>query len=339
MRNAWTSDVDTISNLPCNVLDGILGCLPWKDAVKTSILSKDWRYKWVTRQELDFNDEFFKSFKQDEEAKRIIYQVLLVHQGPILKFRLCRITSCPDIDHWMHFLSKKNVQEFTLHVSLGNKYHSPHHLFTFQQLRFLELQDCLFHPPLGFKGFEKLINLDLVRVTFDPSIFTNLISKSPLLERLRLRCCTNLDILEIDAANLKFYEFIGKTKSISFRNAPMLEKVTVAILGRRLLTDTSPVCSNFPKFFYYMPSLLELEICGTILEYLIKGGLPESPPTALNNIKSLIISSMSLINAEVVSSAIYLITSCPKLQDLTIDFVSTLLIFFIKVIEYGFLFI
>ncbi|KAL3361583.1 hypothetical protein AABB24_014449 [Solanum stoloniferum] len=320
MRNAWTTGVDTISNLPCNVLDGILGCLPWKDAVKTSILSKDWRYKWVTCQELDFNDEFFKSFKQDEEAKRIIYQVLLVHKGPILKFRLCRITSCLDIDHWIHFLSKKNVHEFTLDVGLGNKYHSPHHLFTFQQLRFLELKDCLFHPPLGFKGFEKLINLDLVRVTFDPSIFTNLISKSPLLERLRLRCCTNLDILEIDAANLKFYEFIGKTKSISFRNAPMLEKVTVAILGRRLLTDTSPVCSNFPKFFYYMPSLLELEISGTILEYLIKGGLPESPPNALNNIKSLTISSMSLRNAQVVSSAVYLITSCPKLQDLTLEF-------------------
>ena len=62
MRNASTSGVDTISNLPCNVLDVILGCLPWKDAVKTSILSKDWRYKWVTRQELDFNDEFYKYF-------------------------------------------------------------------------------------------------------------------------------------------------------------------------------------------------------------------------------------------------------------------------------------
>ncbi|KAK6782754.1 hypothetical protein RDI58_020550 [Solanum bulbocastanum] len=92
MRNAWTSGVDTISNLPCIFLNAILGCLPWKDAVKTSILSKDWKYKWVTRQELDFNDEFFKSFKQDEEVKRIIYQVLLVHKGPILKFRLCRIT-------------------------------------------------------------------------------------------------------------------------------------------------------------------------------------------------------------------------------------------------------
>ncbi|WMV41413.1 hypothetical protein MTR67_034798 [Solanum verrucosum] len=109
--NAWTYGVDTISNLPCNVLDGILGSLPWKDAVKTSILSKDWRYKWVTRQQLDFNDEFFKSLKQDEEAKRIIYKVLLLHKGSILKFRLQgrSFRSCPDIDHWIHFLTKKNV--------------------------------------------------------------------------------------------------------------------------------------------------------------------------------------------------------------------------------------
>ncbi|WMV41982.1 hypothetical protein MTR67_035367 [Solanum verrucosum] len=128
--NAWTYGVDTISNLPCNVLDGILGWSPWKDAVKTSILSKDWRYKWVTRQQLDFNDEFFESFKQDEEAKRIITQVLLLHKVSILKFRLQgrSFTSCPDIDHWIHFLTKKNVQEFTLHVNFENKYHLPHHL-------------------------------------------------------------------------------------------------------------------------------------------------------------------------------------------------------------------
>ncbi|KAG5592226.1 hypothetical protein H5410_042740 [Solanum commersonii] len=189
MRNSRTSGVDTISNLPCNVLDVILGRLPFEDAVKTN---------------------------------------------------------------------------------------------------------CLFHPPLGLKGFEKLINLDLVHVTFDPSIFTNLIFKSPLLKRLRLCFCTNFDILKIDAANLKFFEFVGNTKSISFKNAPMLEKVIVAFLGQQLLTNTSP--------------------------YLIKGGLPESPPTALNNIKYLNISSMSLRSVEVVSSAVYLIRSCPKLQDLTIEF-------------------
>ncbi|KAH0644809.1 hypothetical protein KY290_035229 [Solanum tuberosum] len=213
---------------------------------------------------------------------------------------------------------KKNVQEFTLHVNFENKYHLPHHLFTFQQLQYLELQHCLFHPPQGFKGFEKLINLHLKHITFVPSIFTNLISKSPLLERLRLCWCTKFDTLEIDAANLKFFEFQGKSKSISFKNAPMLEKVTVCFTG--FLTDTSPFCSNLTKFFHYMPSLLELHLCDSTLEYLIMGGVPESPPTALNNIKSLKFLSMSLRNVKEVSGVVYLITSCPKLQHLTIEF-------------------
>lgn len=141
-----------------------------------------------------------------------------------------------------------------------------------------------------------------------------------LLERLRLSNCTNFDTLEIDAPSLKFFEFIGRSKSVSFKNALMLEKVSVCFNSVGLLTVTSPVCSNFTKFFHYMPSLLELELGGPTLEYLIKGGLPESPPTALNNIKSLNISAMSLRDVDVISSALYLITNFPKLQDLTIEF-------------------
>ncbi|XP_009594958.1 F-box/FBD/LRR-repeat protein At1g13570-like isoform X1 [Nicotiana tomentosiformis] len=318
MKSARRSDVDTISNLPCNVVDEILGCLPLKDAVKTSILSKDWRYKWVTRQELDFGYNFFGSFAHDQEAKTIIYQVLLIHKGPILKFKLggFNLKSCPDIDHWILFLSKKNIQEFTLHIWSGNIYHLPSHLFTFQQLRRLEIHKCLFYPPSGFKGFEKLINLDFDRVTFVPSIFRNLISKCPLLERLRLLWCTDFDTLEIVAPNLKFFEFRGKSKSFCFKNAPVLSKVILS-LNSPVLADASPVCSNFMKFFHCMPSLRELDIRGWLLEYLTKGGLPENPPTALNNVKTLK-TDMSFRNVEEVSVAVYLITSCPKLQQLTI---------------------
>lgn len=49
------------------------------------------------------------------------------------------------------------------------------------------------------------------------------------------------------------------------------------------------------------------------------GGIPESPPTALNNVKSLHILEMSFRKVEEVSSALYLITSCRKLQELTIE--------------------
>ncbi|PHU23853.1 hypothetical protein BC332_08960 [Capsicum chinense] len=183
---------------------------------------------------------------------------------------------------------------------------------------------CLFHPPPNFKGFAKLTNLNLHRTIFDPAIFSNLISKCPLLESLRLFRCTNCDILEIDAANLKFLDFLGTSKSICFKNAPMLKIVTVWLSSQDLI-GPSLIYPNLTKFFHYMPSLEELELSGSTLKYLALGSLPESPPTALNNVKSLCVNEMSLGNLEEVSGAVYLIINCSKLQELTIDCASSLL--------------
>ncbi|KAK4729846.1 hypothetical protein R3W88_022834 [Solanum pinnatisectum] len=262
----------TISNLPYNVLDKILGSLPLKDAVKTSILSKDWRYKWVTRAELDFRSEFFTSFNDNQEAKKTIYQVLRLHQGPILKFTLQHpnLICYRDIYNWMLFLSKKN-----------------------------------------------LISVNLQHVILYPTLFRNLITKCPLLESLMLTRCTAFDVLEIDAPNLKYFDFLGTSKSICFKNVPMLK--TVGVCLNRILMDTSNFCSNLTKLFHFMPSLEELELGGSSLEYLNMGGIPENPPAALNNVKSVCILDMSFRNVEEVSSAVYLITSCPKLQELTIE--------------------
>lgn len=224
----------------------------------------------------------------------------------------------PDIDHWILFLSKKNVQEFTLRGSYRNRYHLPSHLFTFRNLRHLKVDFCLFHPPPGFKGFEKLIILDLHDVTFVPAILKNLISRCPLLERLTLERCTNFDTFEIDAANLKCFDFKGTSKSICFKNTPMLKKATVC-LNSPISTDASPVCSNLTKFFSYMPCLMELDIGGYLLEYLKMGGLPKNHLTALNNVKSFTIRKVLFRDVEEVSCVIYLITSCPKLQKLTIE--------------------
>ncbi|WMV43079.1 hypothetical protein MTR67_036464 [Solanum verrucosum] len=134
----------------------------------------------------------------------------------------------------------------------------------------------------------------------------------------RLEVQMDFDILEIDAANLKWFEFYGTSKSICFKNAPMLRNVNM-YLDPQVLTDPSPVCSNVTKFFHYMPSLQELELCGSTLEYLIMGGIPESPPTALNNVKFHCILDMCLRNVKEFSSVVYLITSCPKLQELRIE--------------------
>ncbi|KAK6782728.1 hypothetical protein RDI58_020524 [Solanum bulbocastanum] len=81
----------------------------------------------------------------------------------------------------------------------------------------------------------------------------------------------------------------------------------------------SPVCSNSTKFFCHMPCLMQLDISGHLLEYLTMGGLPENCLTALNNVKSFNVRAMFFRSIKHVSGVIYLITSFPKLQKLTIE--------------------
>ncbi|CAK9185951.1 unnamed protein product [Ilex paraguariensis] len=48
--------LDRLSDMPWDILDNILGCLPIKDAVRTSVLSRKWRYTWVYLSNIVFYD-------------------------------------------------------------------------------------------------------------------------------------------------------------------------------------------------------------------------------------------------------------------------------------------
>ncbi|KAF3612973.1 hypothetical protein T459_29183 [Capsicum annuum] len=74
---------DMFTNLPDNVIDLILMFLPCKDAVRTSILSKKWRYNWcrLTKPTLDTSLWETKKDFVDPVAKftKIIDQILTLH--------------------------------------------------------------------------------------------------------------------------------------------------------------------------------------------------------------------------------------------------------------------
>ncbi|KAK6141758.1 hypothetical protein DH2020_024501 [Rehmannia glutinosa] len=81
-------NVDAISNLPADVINNnILARLSLRDAVRTSVLSREWRYKWTFIPEIVFGYEFGRAFLR-KHIERIIDQVLSRHQGPINKFVL-----------------------------------------------------------------------------------------------------------------------------------------------------------------------------------------------------------------------------------------------------------
>ncbi|XP_050222722.1 F-box/FBD/LRR-repeat protein At1g13570-like [Mercurialis annua] len=166
IENSSRSNI--ISNLPSNVIDNILICLPIQEAVRTSILSEKWRFKWMYLSKLVFDNTFYQtsvlpSTAQPNITKLLfnIYKVLLLHHGSILNFTLHvpLLEMYPEINQLMLYLSKKDVQEIFFNIGENKHHRLPSFLFSCVTLRRLTLSSCTFTVPLAFQGFVKLISL------------------------------------------------------------------------------------------------------------------------------------------------------------------------------------
>ncbi|XP_021979104.1 F-box/FBD/LRR-repeat protein At1g13570-like [Helianthus annuus] len=146
---------DFISNMPDNMVTNILDRLALRDAVRTSILSRNWR-------------------------------ILLHLRGAITKFFLSidEVIDDEDVNHWILLLSRKGIKELTI-----RNWHEPPlklhtHLFSCLELKHLTLSNCYFNPPPTFHGFPNLLSLKLVVLFEENNNLGALFTGSPLLESL-----------------------------------------------------------------------------------------------------------------------------------------------------------
>ncbi|XP_050224291.1 F-box/FBD/LRR-repeat protein At1g13570-like isoform X2 [Mercurialis annua] len=215
-----TSRADRISNLPSEIIDKILICLPIKEAVKTSVLSKNWRFKWRYLSKLVFDTTFYHTAGNPSTTKPFfdMYKVLLLLRGPIFHFtlRIPVLNIYPEINQLMLYLSERDVQEINFTV-YDFSISVPSFLFSCATLRSLTLSTCKFKAPSAFQGFVKLISLMFEAVHFETNVFETFISKCPLLETLSIISCYNISSLHVDIPYLKFFRFMGRSSSICFR--------------------------------------------------------------------------------------------------------------------------
>jgi hypothetical protein len=94
-----------ISCLPGDVIDKIVSHLPIREAVRTSVLSNKWRYKWTTVPNLVFDKQCVSANSRNpffymRKLSAIIDHVLLLYSGPINKFKLsdCGVISVTALD-------------------------------------------------------------------------------------------------------------------------------------------------------------------------------------------------------------------------------------------------
>ncbi|XP_073026286.1 F-box/FBD/LRR-repeat protein At1g13570-like isoform X1 [Primulina eburnea] len=319
MKGSIMSEVDLISNLPCSIIENILGCLPLRDIVRTSILSREWRYKWITCPEIVFDFWFDQMFLGGHKLETLVHQILKLHKGPLLRFALQvpDLKSSPNIDQWIHRLPKNTLQDLTLHVSRGENHKLPSDIYTFQNLRNLKLYNCAFNPPSGFKGFSKLENLDLQNVVLVPETFGKFFASCPAVERLRLVHCTSFDCLEIVGPKLKYLQFHGLFRSISFEKCPLLKDVKISFSSMDFKRENR-FSIDLVKSLSSLPALEELQLQAYALEDLVEYGAPRKLPVALRTLKTLHLSDMYFEKIQEIACAICFIRSSPNLQKLKI---------------------
>ncbi|XP_035834658.1 F-box/FBD/LRR-repeat protein At1g13570 isoform X2 [Helianthus annuus] len=197
----------TINTLPQTILENILCLLPIQEAARTSIFSREWRYKWTTIPKLDFCSSTVPEIRTQEnqtshverarkimERRRKLFnaipRVLLMHQGPIHEFSIDSIANCDcfELDPIIFHLSRNHAVK---KLKLAFDYMYPHKLplcaFSLHHLRDLDLSYVVIdHQPI-FSGFGSLRSLSLYYVKISTKALLHLLSNCPSLKRFTLQ--------------------------------------------------------------------------------------------------------------------------------------------------------
>ncbi|KAI7752944.1 hypothetical protein M8C21_023256 [Ambrosia artemisiifolia] len=249
--------MDLFKKLPHSIIENILCLIPIKDAARTSILSKEWRYHWTKIPKLVLDEDMFEvpdfvnpppleervhNILSQKEGKSYwckifyaFYQILLKHEGPIHEFtlRFCEDEDCVEIELILCYLSRNySVKKLTLDLSWGYVLHLS--VFSFYQLIDLRLIDCkLGDGTITFNAFDSLTNLCLKNVDISKKMLLHLLSNCPLLKSLTLVEYSPHD-----------YNPEGYTVTNLFECFPTVEKLSIcfSIIVDRILQ--SQKCSS-----------------------------------------------------------------------------------------------
>ncbi|KAJ0639567.1 putative F-box domain, leucine-rich repeat domain superfamily, F-box-like domain superfamily [Helianthus annuus] len=256
MYKAERLSVDRISTLPQPILESILSLLPTEEAARTSILSREWRYKWTTIPNLRFELRNTTSELTSDIASETKYldmhdvnQIVLRHQGPIHELILFMNNylehyDCFEFDQIILHLSRNHpVKKLILEGLNGTDnfwYKLPNSVFALHHLTDLYLSFFYIDHPSIFNGFRSrsLRKLDLSDIQISTQTLLHLLSNCPSLKTLSL-VSTHLNISShiMDFLNLSEYRNVlqylwepGDTCTISelLKCLPVIEDLTMS---------------------------------------------------------------------------------------------------------------
>ncbi|XP_076945206.1 F-box protein At4g09920-like [Bidens hawaiensis] len=184
---------DRISMLPEEIVSQILSLMPTKYAVRTSILSKRWRYSWMLVTNLDFDGSQCHTINGLDSFSKFVDRVLKLCKSSRVKLFRLNVSKTwvleSSVSNWIDEAVRLNVCELDIQVM---KFKLPLSMLTCKTLTKLRL-NCsaydltVWYPSLVY--FPCMITLDITIYNPFVNLFT-LINGCPTLETLSLevRC-------------------------------------------------------------------------------------------------------------------------------------------------------
>ncbi|KAL2922682.1 hypothetical protein RDABS01_014173 [Bienertia sinuspersici] len=312
-------NVDRISCLPWDVLDNIFGRLTIVDAVRTSVLAKDWRYKWLSHTEFFLNSVEVAFILNREDLRwdvvaSVINRYLLHHTSAIRSFSL--IASCdehhPDVYQWIQYLSKQDV-ETLLFQETGSSYYRfkmPSHLFSFEKLKSLSLTTCALRIPPTFERFKWLYHIFFRDVSICDADLSRLILSCPLLKYLTLLHISGLKHLRIHAPKLSWLLIDTVYEDIVIEAAPILSTVRIAPSFRRPGAEPILKLLSVIHCLSAIGSLNSLALSGEFIKLLIADFGLKKIPLRNDAVTNLDLHSLRFENIDVFGVCLSLLRSC-----------------------------
>lgn len=187
---------DLLSMLPDELLCSILSEMPIKEAVRSCILSKRWRYLHTQLPKLIIAPDLFmvKQYPDPLSIRKVedvISHILLSHSSDVETFDLSTYSKSflwrfqsENVWKWIQLVASKKIQCLSLR-NFPQERILPPTLFCCNTLTRLELSNYIISTiPPSFGGFQHLITCELLNVKFKDDSLDRLISLCPQLENL-----------------------------------------------------------------------------------------------------------------------------------------------------------
>lgn len=246
--------VDSISQLPQDILVFILSLLPLKEAARTSTLSHRWRCLWSYIPCLNFDAQeklldlqLTEKNLESEERHYVkwVNRVIDSYKGSNLEALRIRFSLDSrfqyDVDKWVQFTIQWNLKMFELNLSdsYDSGKYSP---CSFPQLSGGPMEHF---PRAMFSNSSSLTSLKLIAVNVGGEALECFLTNCPLLDvlcvkyshclvslrvigaSLKLRqlevcMCNYLESLEISAPNIESFKYVGPWLSMPIKHTPKL---------------------------------------------------------------------------------------------------------------------